>query len=430
MRIPAIAISVVLLIGGLFSISRLVEYVDANEIVLVQSIGGDMTWYTSPGPVPQWFGKVTSYQKRGTLEFTADKQEGDNGQVTFSNDKRLSMVFNDAGKGFIMGSISYELPLDDKHLTDLHQFYPTQSSLESGLIEPALSKSVYMTGPLMSSYESYKERRTQLIQYVEDQVQNGIYQTQTIQKEVPDDLDPKVMKHVSEVQILTANGQPRRLEDGQLKRFGIRTFNFAIKDLDYDQRVQQQIQQQQQITMQVQTSIAQAKQAEQQKLTAEAEGAANAAKAKWQQETLNAQVVAEAEGRAKAAEQDKIAADYERQATILRAQGEADASRLKIQANGALEAKLETIKDINRTWATAFQNFSGTLVPSVVMGGGGTSGNAASTAQTFMELLTAKTAKDLSLDLSISRTPISGLAPTANRRSANTNGGGAPVATR
>lgn len=34
-----------------------------------------------------------------------------------------------------------------------------------------------MTGPLMSSKESYAEKRTNLIRFIEDQISNGVYKT-------------------------------------------------------------------------------------------------------------------------------------------------------------------------------------------------------------------------------------------------------------
>lgn len=387
MQLPVAVVGlIVLVVVGL----NLGEYVDASEIVLVQSLTGELTWHTTPGPVWQGLGKITSYKKRGILVFTKD---GD-------TDGRLPVVFNDAGKGSIKGSISYELPLDAKSLTDIHQFYPTQDALEAGLIRPALNKSVYMTGPLMSSYESIKERRPQLISYVEDQIQNGVFATEVHEREVADELDPTSKKRVTVVEIMKDGGVPRRVEKGQLARFNIRAFGFAIEDLDYDDNVDKQIQQQQTITMQVQTAIAQAKQAVQQKITATAQGEAEAEKVKWLQEAQNSKIVAEAEGRKKAAEQDALAADAEKRATLLRASAEAEARRMKMQADGALEQKLATLRSINEVWAHAFANSKNPVVPGVVMGGGA-AGNGAGNVQTLMEVLTAKAAKDLAVEVGV-----------------------------
>lgn len=381
--ISLVGVGAVVLLS-LIAIPNFVEWVEATEYCRVQFPSGGYTWWTTPGPHGQYFGSVTCYKQRGTIEF-----KGDN---------RQTIVFNDAGKGYIAGSINYELPLDEMKLNEIHRYYPSQEQLEASLIKPALNKSVYLTGTLMSSYESYKERRTQLIQFVDDTVQNGVYQTDTRDVEVPDDIDPTKMKRTTVVVILrNAAGQPQRVDQGQLNRFGIRTFNFAIEDLDYDEQVDKQIQGQQAITMQVQTAIAEAKRAEQQKLTVEANGAANAAQAKWEQERIKAQRVTEAQQELEVATLNNQRAEQERQAIIKVAQGESEARRLKMAADGALEQKLKAYVDVNHGYAQAIQNYKGNWVPTVSTGGGNAA--AGSGAQALIDMLTVKTAKDLGLDV-------------------------------
>ena len=61
--------------------------------------------------------------------------------------------------------------------------------------------------------------------------------------------------------------------------------------------------------------------------------------------------------------------------------------------------KLEALVNINRAYADAIAKHQGPLVPSVVMGNSaGTAGGQVGTTQ-LLELLTAKAAKDLSVDL-------------------------------
>ncbi len=148
--------------------------------------------------------------------------------------------------------------------------------------------------------------------------------------------------------------------------------------------------------MQVQTSIAEAKQAEQRKLTVEAEGAATAAQAKWKQETIKAQQVTEAQQRLEVARLDNEAAEQTRQATIKVAQGEAEARRMKMQADGALEQKLKAYVEVNHGYAQAIQNYKGNWVPTIATGGG--SAAAGSGAQALIDMLTVKTAKELGMD--------------------------------
>src|SRR3990167_1587182 len=195
-KIATIVVSLVVMVFGLFAIGSVVEIVEPSEYVRIQYPNGSYKWFLTPGPKLQFFGDVVQYTQRGTIFF----KNGGEGA-----DKRLPIVFNDAGKGFIAGSINYELPPDESKLNEIHRRYPSQLALEESLIKPALNKSVYLTGTLMSSYESYKERRSQLVQYVDDTVQNGVYQTDSREVEVIDDLDPTRKKRATVVEILKGN---------------------------------------------------------------------------------------------------------------------------------------------------------------------------------------------------------------------------------
>lgn len=382
---------IVMVLGG-----SIMESVDANEIVLIQSVGGTMSWHTTPGIVPQMFGKVTKYSKRAIIKFQppADKDEADG---------RLPLVFNDGGRGIVKGSINYELPLNVKLLTEMHSFYPDQTSLEVGLIRPALNKSMYLTGTTMTSYESYKEKRSALLQYVEDQTQNGVYRTKSVTREVdeesinPDGTTRTVKKPVTAVEIeMGANGQPLRAESGQLSRFGVKAFNLAIEDLEYDKQVQDQLKVQQQLAQNVQTSIAKAKQAVQDAVTAESEGRANIAQERAKQEITKTQAVVQGEKERDVQRLKAEQAGFYKTEQILRADADSEYRRRMMVADNALGQRLEAYKAVNQMWAEAFQNFKGSLVPNVSMGGAATNG--VSSTQQFMDLLSAKAARDLGVE--------------------------------
>ena len=377
-------LSVVALIVGLVIVTSLWETIDANELVVVQApLSGHLTWTKSPGVIWQGGGKLTSYPRRQTYDF------------------KTSVRFNDGGHGTMDGSVQWEMPLDDKNLSSLHQQFGSPSAIQQQLVEKVVNKSVYMTGPLMSSKESYAEKRNYLINYVEDQISKGVYRTVQREVRVADPLTGQEKSAVV-VDIVQVNGQPQRQEESVLDKYGITTSNFAIKGLPYDAAVEAQIQQQQQITMQVQTAIAESRQAEQKAITVEQQGKANAAAAKWEQETIKAKVVTEAEQKLAVATLANQEAEQYRQTQLKRADGDAGYRRLVMQADGALNQKLETMKEINKVWAQAFANSKNPAVPGIVMGSGA-GGNATSNTQTLMDLLTIKTAKDLAVDMSPAR---------------------------
>lgn len=366
----------------LFSAGSIIETLPASQVMLIQSIGGKLTVYTQQGPHFQGFGSVSKYDRRSTINF---------GQ-TEEMDRRIKIQFNDGGTGVVTGSISYEVPTDENKLVAIHQLYPTKEALEASLIAPALNKSIYLTGPLMSAKESYGERKTQLIQYVEDQTQNGVYLTQTTTVDIADELNPGATKKVTVSEIRRgSNGQPLRAEEGQLARFGIRVFNFAIQDLDYSEIVDKQIAKQQEITMNVQTSMAEALQAEQRTKTVKAQGEAKAAEAKWEQEAVKARLVTEGESKLAVAELSNKEAEQYRQEKLKRAEADSTYQRKLMEANGALDQRLAAQVKIAELYANAIKDHQGALVPSVIMGGTGSSEN--NSVASLINLLTAQQAK-------------------------------------
>lgn len=394
-KIFRVAILVVMVIVGLYVAFNSFEHVDQNEIMVIQYPTGSLHWYQNGGYHLQMFGKVEKYPKRSQYWFSTKDDQGN------KVDQSIKVRFNDGGHGYISGSVAWEMPTDDNHLTSLYQKYGNYHAVEQDLVRTVVEKSVYMTGPLMSSKESYAERRNDLIRFIEDQIAVGIYQTETKETEVVDQLTNE-KRTANIVTIREQNGAILRQEVSPLASFGVRTYNLSINNLDYDDVVEKQIQQQQQAVMQVQTAIAQAKQAEQAAITAEKNGEAEAAKAKWEQEVIKARAVTEGQQKLEVARLDAQAADQEKQANILRGTGEAERRRLVMAADGALDKKLDALIRINGQYAEAIKGYGGQWSPQIAMGGGGTNGAVGmNNAQQLVELLTANTAKQLSLSLDL-----------------------------
>ena len=169
----------------------------------------------------------------------------------------------------------------------------------------------------------------------------------------------------------------------------------------YDTTVESQIRSQQQAIMNVQTSIAEAKKAEQDAIKAEEIGKANAATAKWLQEVIKAKEVTLAEQKRDVARLDKEAAAFTKAKDILLGEGEAQRKRLVLVADGALTQKLTTYQAVQKYWAEAFAQYNGNIVPlwQTTAGEGGLAGD--NGMRMFMQLMTANAAKDLALDLNV-----------------------------
>jgi hypothetical protein len=138
-------------------------------------------------------------------------------------------------------------------------------------------------------------------------------------------------------------------------------------------------------------------------LTVELQGKAEAAKAKWAQEVQKATAVTAAEQEKAVAvtqaEKDKevasLALDTAKlnaQQTITAAKADADAKRLSTAANNNLQDRLAAYVDVSKAWAAAYGAQRQT--PDIALGSGGGGGGFNTN---LVELLTAKTARDLNV---------------------------------
>jgi regulator of protease activity HflC (stomatin/prohibitin superfamily) len=388
-NIVKLVVVTVLTLTALVVIPKLWEDVDAGEIVIIQDpFDGELNVYTEPGFVWQGMGRATHYRKSNQFWFSAPKSEDD-------RDLSIPVKWNDGGHATISGSVRYDLPMDKINLINLHSTFGSQEALESQLIKTNIEKAIYMTGPLMTSKESYAEKRNDLIYYIEDQASRGVYKTKQIEVKEVDPLTNEE-KTVTRVEIVEKNpGQPIRQEESPIKSNGVKLYNISINGIEYDKSVEKQIQTQQQAIMNVQTAIANAKKAQQEAITVEEQGKADAAKAKWEQEVVKAKMVTQAEAQRKVAEEEVKTAELNKRRDILEGEGIAAKKRLVMQADGALEQKLAAWKFAEEKKWAAFAQFQGNMVP-LYQSGGQNGGN---NAMSWMEIMGMKAAKDLNLDL-------------------------------
>lgn len=442
--------AVVLLVLGTIAAFECFEVLPANQVMVIQYPNGTMVAHTTPGIKWQGFGSIQKFDRSFQHWFYDDAEKKTDGAN--SKDDSIKIRFNDGGNAQISGSVRVDLPTDPEHILALYTTYHTQDAIQKALVDTVIEKSVYMTGPLMTSKESYADRRNELIALIEDQALHGVYQTTSKEAQVEDPIataanqasaaaaalkagtplpEPILVKkwvRVTDIKTDPKTGTVLRQEVSPLERFGITLSNLSINSVKYDPTVEKQIAAQQEATMQVQTAIAESRKAEQDKITTEAKGAADAAKAKWTQEALKAKAVTEAEQLAEVAkiqaEQEKSvkvtaaqalkeSAEFEKQtaellkeAAIAKGEGQAKAAHLVMEANGALELKLQTYEKVMGKWAESFASYRGALVPSVVMTNSGAPGAQAANngVGNLIDLLTVKTASDLGLDMAMRAT--------------------------
>ncbi|OGI24997.1 MAG: hypothetical protein A3J76_04175 [Candidatus Moranbacteria bacterium RBG_13_45_13] len=367
--------------------------VPADKMIVIQlPVSGELKWCIEPGWYLQWWGSTTTYKKSWQFWHSYLPEQGSR------KDDSIPCRFNDGGMGRISGSVRVDMPMEKKKLTSLHIRFGSQEAIEHELIRPVFEKAVYMSGPLMSSRESYAEKKPLLLTYIEDQAYEGVYQTTTKVARVKDPISgAEKTAEVVEIVRDPETKRPLRQEPSPLQEFGLRCYGYNINRVLYDDKIEAQIATQQQAIMDVQTAMAEAKKAEQRTITTTEEGKARAAKSKWDQEVIKAQEVTAAEQRKAVASLDKEAAEFTKKKLILEGEGEATKRQLIMEADGALQIKVDAWE---RTVSRGFQELGKQKwVPEVQMGGGAASGGEQLSA--LMNLLSMQAMQSLGLDMSI-----------------------------
>ena len=374
---------------------NLAEQLDAQDYMVIQYPWGELTVKTEPGIYTQWFGKVTKYHRRDQFSFSKAPDQGR------GVDESIHVQFNDGGLAKISGVISWEMPSAPESIIKLHKEFGSQIGVESQLVRPSIERAVYLSGALMSSTESAGERRPELLRFIDDMAQNGVYETQTTSKKILDPLT-QTERSVNVVEIILGkDGRPSRVSTSALQDLGVRLQPVAINSIDYNEVVSKQIAERQRSITDVQNAIAQAKKAEQDAITVAKQGEAAAAKAKWEQEVEKAKAVTKAEQELEVAKLAQQAADATKKRLILEGEGEAAKRQAIMNADGGLDKKLEAFVKVNTVYAEAISHYQGNWTPGIQMGQGAAA-NGVGNATGLVDLLTAKTAKDLSLDLGLS----------------------------
>ena len=356
------------------SLGRIGEDVKNEQIVVNQyPFTGTMEYWTTPGFKWQWFGKTTSYYKTSQLWFGSDNEEG----TQMGNP--IPVIFNDASDGQIYGSLRVKLPTETMYLERIQTDYNGMDRLMQDLVRPTVTKVIYASGPLMSAFESYAEKKNDLIEYITDQLNNGVYKTTVKQVETTDPItgEKKTVKIASLIPDENAPGGFRRSESSPFQYYGLEIGQVAVSKIDYSEKVKLQIAQQQEANMLVQTSKSKTLAAQQEAIRAEEEGKTEAAKAKWAQEKIKAVEVTKAEQEYEVARLAALKAKEEAKKIEAEGMAKAAANRALVSA-GLTPIERATIeKETAIGVAKALAGSNVRWVPEIMINGQGTNSNTA-----------------------------------------------------
>lgn len=357
------------------------EDMDKSKIGINQiPITGTYEYWTDGGFQWQKFGNVSIYDKTSQIWFNEIKKDSDGNPYIDNSleNPAMTITYNDKGKGFVMGSVRVEMPLETKYLERIQTHYGNQEKLIRDLVKPTLSKVVMSCGPLMSSLESVSEKRTDLIALITDQLNHGVYKTKvtTVKSINPLTGEEQLTKIAEAIPDSLAPNGIKRQEESPFAFYGLKVSQLAISDTDYENATKAQISKQREADMSIVTAKAKALEAVQRTIQIEEEGKASAAQAKWEQEKIKAVEVTKAQQAFEVAELQAKEANEKAKKIIAEGKAEAEANRLKVQAGLTPQEAAEWNYKTTVGVAEALSKSEVKWVPDVMLSGNGGGNNA------------------------------------------------------
>lgn len=351
-----------------------------HEMIYVcqMPMSGKYVVWTDGGLQWQGFGNKHEYFKTSQIEFVDWKEVSEGNYIASGENPAASLTFNDKGKGFIIGSFRVVMPNDDANMKKIQQDFGSEKALIANLIKPTLYKVVTSCGPLMSSLESVSETRTDLIAYITDQLNNGVYKTVVVRDSVTNEITGEKELRAKAQIVADANSPSgyKRQETSPFSQYGITCGLVSILDIKYDGATQSQIDAQKQANLAVITSKTKSLEAIQRTVQITEEGRAAAERAKWEQEKEKAVAVTKAQQEFEVAELE--AKKAKQVALKVQAEGEAKAAANRALVSAGLTPAERAEWDYKTAVgvAQALAESKVSWVPSVMFGGGSSSNSA------------------------------------------------------
>jgi hypothetical protein len=379
------------------------SYNEATErTVVTQASGKQFVQFKAGIFYSGFFSREQAWPNQISVSYTDTAFDGD--LSINDNTIEIGIVrdvrFNDATTASMSGITQFILPMDEKSMLEIHNAHKTPEALVQRRLAPYTVECLKSSAQLMSSEMHYSGGRAQLTQDFMDQLKNGSYLL-NIQETYDFDSTENVKKRLYSVKIQTDPTGARKRKFSSIKEYSVVIGDAQIIDVDYETKVDEMLGKKIQTATEASVSKQKLMTAQQKAMTAEAEGKQKLVEIEYAQKQEQTKQVVAAQTLVELAKQDlakqqiALEASSKEAAKIKTlADAEAYAKQRVMAADGALDKKLDAYIKTQQYWADAFSKYQGSFVPQFQTGSSG-GGNALN----FMEIMGAKAAKELSLDL-------------------------------
>ena len=343
---------------------------------------------------------TTTYPNLVTVAYTNEKTEAT------VNQPMMEIRFLDATTATAEVFVKYALPNAENLMLKCHEDFRNVDHLAETGLAPYTRECLKYSAQLMESEQHYSGGMSKLSNDFRDQLDNGQYIVDNYESTSRDSITGELVKiYENKIRLDNSNKPIRNSND--LLEMGILVRTHNIINVDYEKQVNDKLAKKIEASARESVSKQNLITAQQEELTAAAEGRKRLVEIEYEQKQEQTTQLVQAETSVKLAGKDQEKQKIALQAAKLEAQkikaladAQAYAKQKMMAADGALEMKLETYEQVQQMWANAFQNYKGDLVPKIQSGSNGTKGNAG---LDFMEVMGAKAAMDLSMDLDVQK---------------------------
>lgn len=389
------------IIGGLallalivFSFINPFAWNDASERTVVQQAdGSQFVQYNSGVYYAGFFAKLTTWPNQISVSYqdSIANMELNDGTIEIG---KVNIRFGaDATSALVSGIVQYILPSVEEEMIAMHNAHKTPQSLVTKRLAPYTKECLQSSAQMMSSEMHYSGGRSTMAQDFSDQLKNGVFILKTIDKVVFDSLEGEKKKIYVTEPVTAKDGSIKR-KLSSIKEYGISIADAAITDVDYEQRVDIMLGKKIDAATKASISKQELITAQQQALTAKAQGEKALVETEYKQKVQQTVEVVKAETQVKLAEQDKLKQKIAAEAAILEAQKTRTDADAQAYANAKLvsagltpEMKAQFEMDTKIGVAKAI---SGIQLPSYYAPGGNSSNNSMIDALLSTKLLDSK----------------------------------------
>lgn len=351
--VTVLCVMFVVLAGSLFETNSF-----GNYQIKQAAVTGDVTVRSEPGLYWQGMGTITTYPISEDLSF---------------EDSGVSVRFNDGSIAKVKGTVKFKLSLKPEKQKELHRDYASFKNVMNDLILRNVQEALAQSATLMVAEDSYSARRAEFSDMAKQQLERGIFKTETKNVDSVDETGTKFKKRIIEV-IKDEHGVPVVQKESLLKHYEVEILQFVVNDFEYDAKINELIAKKKEAEQIKVVAAANAEKAKQDALTAEAEGSAKIAQAKAEAEVQKMREVVEAQKKTEVAKFAAQQAKFE--AEKIRAQGEAEAFAAKKKVEAGL-TPLEKANIEKETKIGIAQALAGVKFPEhLIISGGGNGGSA------------------------------------------------------